>query len=130
MGFTNEIHNLMLLKQFNGNMDAVAEVLITEGSQDSKGKHKKLQSSSSSSDVRGHKKSPSSINTNTPSVSIPTRSASVNSPRVDSMKHFYTSPSYEYASGIRQLKAMGFTDFIQMKNALEKVCIFYLKKIY
>jgi len=40
MGFTNEIHNLMLLKQFNGNMDAVAEVLITEGSQENKGKHK------------------------------------------------------------------------------------------
>lgn len=118
----------MLLKQFNGNMDAVAEILITESSQNNKKNNNKSQLNSSSSTADVLKKKPGNINT----VSVPVRSTSINSakngyqsPRVDSLKHYYNSPRYEYANGLNQLKAMGFTDIMQMTNALEKVCILF-----
>ncbi|ORX86368.1 ArfGap-domain-containing protein [Anaeromyces robustus] len=126
MGFSNETHNLMLLKQLNGNLDAVAEILITESS-DTKTNNNRGNMSNSSASNSNERKKPSTINTH---VNLPARTASMNkpepSPRHDSLRHCYTSPRYEYANGLNQLKAMGFTDIIQMKSALEKVYIFII----
>jgi len=124
MGFTNETHNLMLLKQLNGNMDAVAEILLTEASENNNGNNSNNTGTASSSNDP-LKKKPSNINTQT--ISIPKRTASMSgrnvtpSPRSSSLNHSYSSPSYEYSNGLNQLKAMGFTDINQMKSALQKV---------
>ncbi|ORX58565.1 ArfGap-domain-containing protein [Piromyces finnis] len=134
MGFCNETHNLMLLKQLNGNIDAVAEILLTESSQiknndnnnnnSNNNNNRKPDSflSSSSSSSNPINKKPSNINTQT--IIFPTRSVSMSgrsvtpSPRKSSLNHLQ---SFEYSNGLNQLKSMGFTDITQMKSALIKV---------
>jgi len=130
MGFGNEVHNLMLLKQLNGNLGAVAEVLLTEDSNGNNSSNNNNQNriNNGFSSSNNERKKPNNIETQ--NMKIPVRTASIGSgkpftpsPRSDSLKRSYVPPNYEYMNLLNQLKEMGFVDIKQMMAALNKVIL-------
>jgi len=118
MGFGNEIHNLTLLKKYNGNMDKVAEVLLTESSSSnsSKNNNNKNAKNNGSSSLKNEKKK--IVN-----IEIKNKTMSQNSEK----ERGDISSNYKYSNLLNQLKEMGFMDISQIKAALDKVTLTIFK---